>query len=253
MHRVRISAKLRSVTLCERFAPRRRVHRTQIGFRHQCRSLLGDDGLDHEEFKTTQNLDAEWIPDSVDEKEVFELTPEEQAMIDKDYIPDPDAFEDDSILAELLSDDHEGPLIVEGPNGEEIAIDEESDDQFYADRQQYEDLEELEKSKQFAIAMAFVADEMKCTNIRVLDVHTRRDWTEYFLILSAMSSTQLKAVLGKIEKVAREEWDMEVHQAITRKSEWECIDFGTVIIHAFSPRAREYYKLEKLYEKCEEV
>lgn len=40
---------------------------------------------------------------------------------------------------------------------------------------------------------------------------------------------------------------------ISYRSEWECIDFGTVIIHAFSPRAREYYKLEKLYEKCEEV
>jgi len=50
------------------------------------------------------------------------------------------------------------------------------EDHFYADRRPYEDAEELEKSKQFAVAMAFVADEMKCQNVRVLNVYTRRDW-----------------------------------------------------------------------------
>lgn len=87
------------------------------------------------------------------------------------------------------------------------------------------------------------------------------------MIFTATSSTQLNSVLGKMEKVAKEEWEMEVQDSITRRffakfvlsmiclsrTEWECIDFGSLVIHAFSPRTREFYALEELYEKCEEV
>ena len=41
--------------------------------------------------------------------------------------------------------------------------------------------------------------------------------TDTFLILTAMSRTQMSAVLGKMEKVALEEWDIPVLDAVTRR------------------------------------
>lgn len=54
------------------------------------------------------------------------------------------------------------------------------ENQHYEDRKAFEDPVELEKTKQFSVAMAIVADEMKCQNIRVLDIHTKRDWYPIF-------------------------------------------------------------------------
>lgn len=97
------------------------------------------------------------------------------------------------------------------------------------------------------------------------DVH--QDW----LFLSVVSYVQhsIKGSLGQNGESCKRGMGhgspTSCHQKVTTilptssmyytsyRSEWECIDFGTVIIHAFSPRAREYYKIEKLYEKCEEV
>ncbi len=41
--------------------------------------------------------------------------------------------------------------------------------------------------------------------------------TETFLILTAMSRTQMNAALGKMEKVALEEWGIPVVDAVTRR------------------------------------
>lgn len=87
------------------------------------------------------------------------------------------------------------------------------------------------------------------------------------MIVTALSRTQLRAVLGKMEKVAKEEWGIEVKETVTpryefsyfkshrvfHRSEWECIDFGDLVVHAFSPRTRDYYKLDEMYDDCYEV
>ena len=34
---------------------------------------------------------------------------------------------------------------------------------------------------------------------------------------------------------------------------WVVLDYGTVIVHALQPEAREYYDLDRLYSECPEL
>lgn len=37
------------------------------------------------------------------------------------------------------------------------------------------------------------------------------------------------------------------------RSEWECIDYGDVVVHVMTPRQRAKYDLEGLFSKAEVV
>ncbi len=40
---------------------------------------------------------------------------------------------------------------------------------------------------------------------------------------------------------------------MVRRSAWEVLDFGDVVVHCFSSELRDYYDLESFYATAEEV
>eukprot|EP01023_Acetabularia_acetabulum_P002017 TRINITY_DN10783_c0_g1_i9.p1 TRINITY_DN10783_c0_g1~~TRINITY_DN10783_c0_g1_i9.p1 ORF type:complete len:202 (-),score=30.91 TRINITY_DN10783_c0_g1_i9:217-822(-) len=109
------------------------------------------------------------------------------------------------------------------------------------------------KAKEFAIDMAREAWATKAEEVRVVDVEDAVKWTTYFVFITVFSRPQLDAILGKMAKRAKGHWEMEDTQKQSGRSAWEVLDFGDVVIHAFSQQLREYYNLEAKFEECEEV
>ena len=77
--------------------------------------------------------------------------------------------------------------------------------------------------------------------------------TDYFVICTGLSNTQIKALGGEVEyKLGLRGVDPR-HFEGRDNNNWVVLDYGTVILHIFSRESRDFYKLEKLYGDAEEV
>ena len=104
-----------------------------------------------------------------------------------------------------------------------------------------------------AHAIFDVLDAKKAEDIRVLHVKDQTVITDYFVICSGRSSTQVKSLGGEVEfRIGQREVD-PLHFEGRDNNNWVVLDYGSVILHIFSRESREFYKLEKLYGDAEEI
>ena len=87
----------------------------------------------------------------------------------------------------------------------------------------------------------------KAFNIVILNLRNLTDITDYFVICSADSDTQAKAiadaVISGIEKKGLQAWHIE---GLTER-QWIIIDYVDVVLHIFLKEVRKFYNLEKLW------
>ena len=76
--------------------------------------------------------------------------------------------------------------------------------------------------------------------------------SEYFLICTANSSTQVRALCDEVEDKL-EEAGITPHHIEGRTTGWVCLDYGSVIIHVFTRTEREFYGLDKMWSDGEPV
>jgi ribosome-associated protein len=102
-------------------------------------------------------------------------------------------------------------------------------------------------SKNLAYKITSLIFNKKGYDVKLLDLRKLATFADYFVICSADSDTQVKAVADEIDKELRDEgikyWHKEGYKALT----WVLIDYVDVVVHIFKKDAREYYKLEKLW------
>lgn len=91
--------------------------------------------------------------------------------------------------------------------------------------------------------------ERKGRDIEVLHIEHLTTLSEYFVICSATSSTQVKALADSVEVHLKNDHDiMPHHTEGFESSSWILLDYGSVLVHIFLPEAREFYKLENLWK-----
>ncbi len=107
--------------------------------------------------------------------------------------------------------------------------------------------------EELAHAIFDVLDSKKAEDIKVLHVKDQTVITDYFVICSGRSSTQVKSLGGEVEfKIGERDVD-PLHYEGRDNNNWVVLDYGEVILHIFSRESREFYKLEKLYGDAEEI
>lgn len=92
------------------------------------------------------------------------------------------------------------------------------------------------------------ADDKKALDIVALDVATVSGVADYFVIMEAMNTRQIDAVIGTIDDAASEN-GIQVGAKIEgdAKSGWVLIDLGGVIANVFDHDSRLRFNLEKLW------
>lgn len=87
----------------------------------------------------------------------------------------------------------------------------------------------------------------KAKDIVVLDLTGLSDVTNYFVICTGESDTQVKAIADAITEGTREQ-DAKVwrREGLTNL-QWVLLDYVDVVVHVFLPRVREYYDIERLW------
>ena len=71
---------------------------------------------------------------------------------------------------------------------------------------------------------------------------------DYFVIATGNTSSQTQAIADEVEKVALENGMTLVGVEGYREGSWILVDLGDIIVHVFTPEAREYYNLERLWK-----
>lgn len=102
-------------------------------------------------------------------------------------------------------------------------------------------------TKKLAEKIVVAAEDKKARNIRILDVEGISMVTDSFVICSANSNVQVKAIADNIEKELAKEGINMLHKEGYREGRWILMDYGTSIVHIFVEEEREFYNLESLW------
>lgn len=107
--------------------------------------------------------------------------------------------------------------------------------------------EDLQNSLKLAELIVAVLDSKKARDIKLLHVENQTIIADYFVICTGTSRTQIRALAGEIEYKLEPYEITALHTEGGESGVWILQDYGSVIVHIFSPDARDFYKLEKLY------
>ncbi len=92
--------------------------------------------------------------------------------------------------------------------------------------------------------------DKKGEDILLLDIHAVSYIADFFVIATGESDRQLKAIADEIQKQLKTYSTFALGAEGTPASGWILLDYGSVIVHLFSPAQRDYYRLEQLWEKA---
>lgn len=102
-------------------------------------------------------------------------------------------------------------------------------------------------SKEKALEIAKFLDDKKALDIKILELKDLTVITDYFIISSAESTTQVKALTEYVE----EQMELKGFKPLSLEgfdyAHWVLIDYGDVIVHIFLEETRHYYDLERLW------
>ena len=95
------------------------------------------------------------------------------------------------------------------------------------------------------------AADKKAEHILLLDLRGLSLVADYFVICSAATDRQLRAIAENIDDVLRMEHTIRPHHIEGADSGgWVLMDYGDLIVHAFTPSQRMRYNLEELWAQA---
>ena len=98
-----------------------------------------------------------------------------------------------------------------------------------------------------------VVEDKKAADIVLLDLAGVTTMADYFVICSGGSERQLEAIANGVIDELRAEGVRPIGREGEPASHWILVDFGSVIVHAFTPPERDYYELEKHWSEARTI
>lgn len=105
-----------------------------------------------------------------------------------------------------------------------------------------------DEAAELAVVAARAADDKLATDVIVLDVGEVIGICDHFVLASASSERQVKAVVDGVEETVRSRLGRSPNAEEGRGARrWVVLDYGDVVVHVFHTEERAYYRLERLY------
>jgi len=104
-----------------------------------------------------------------------------------------------------------------------------------------------------ACLCARVADHNKARDVVVLDMRGITPLYDFFVISTGTSRRQIHTITEETDAAMRDAGDHRLSVEGYEGSKWVVQDYWDVVVHVFSPEAREYYGLEDLWADAPQV
>lgn len=112
---------------------------------------------------------------------------------------------------------------------------------------------DLEVSQKMAKCAYDALQDRLGQDVTILDIHHVSMMADYFLIATANNSSQMQALVESVqEKLSLSGYD-PLHVEGVRDSGWVLLDYGRIIVHIFTKKAREFYDLEHIWSNSPKV
>lgn len=82
-----------------------------------------------------------------------------------------------------------------------------------------------------------------------MDIHEIASFADFFILCSGTSDRMLDALADVVCKTADQVLDLPPKLEGESKEGWMVVDLGDIVVHLMSPDQRDYYQLEKLWER----
>lgn len=92
-----------------------------------------------------------------------------------------------------------------------------------------------------------LAHERKARSVVVLDLRGISSATDFFVIASGRSDTQVKAIADNVIEEMKVEGHRAAHVEGLTGGRWVLVDYIDFVVHVFHPQARDFYQLENLW------
>lgn len=91
------------------------------------------------------------------------------------------------------------------------------------------------------------AQDRKAFDVVVLSLGSSGAFTDYFILCSARSTRQVRAIVDAIRLELKLSGHTASHVEGYDHGEWVLIDFFDFVVHVFTPDTRRFYDLERLW------
>ena len=96
-------------------------------------------------------------------------------------------------------------------------------------------------------------EDKKAADIVLLDLTGLTAMADYFIIASGGSERQLDAIAEGVISGMRDEKVHAFGREGTAASHWVLVDFGSVVVHIFTPPERDFYQLERHWTQAKTI
>ena len=93
------------------------------------------------------------------------------------------------------------------------------------------------------------AEEKKALDIKVLDLTGVSSFTDYFVICTGSSSKQNQAISDEVAWRLKKLGELPLSVEGYQQADWVLTDYGDMVVHSLTPKARAYYDLERLWRE----
>ncbi|MGH9521751.1 MAG: ribosome silencing factor [Terriglobales bacterium] len=110
---------------------------------------------------------------------------------------------------------------------------------------------EIKKQVNEAVA---ACEAKKAEDLTVLALDkTSGGFTDFFVICTGSNPRQIQAISDEVEQRLGKAGVSPTHVEGYRQAEWVLLDYVDFVVHVFSPKARHFYNLERLWKSAKQL
>ena len=95
--------------------------------------------------------------------------------------------------------------------------------------------------------------DKKAVDVKAYDVRGISGLADAFVVATGTAAPHLKALVAGVQAAMRERGAQAYRTSGDPQSGWVVVDYVDVVVHVFSPEARAYYALERLWEAAPQM
>ena len=103
-------------------------------------------------------------------------------------------------------------------------------------------------SEKLASVIARILDDNKALDVVILNVSQVCSLSDYFIIATGTSTTQVRGLTETVKKKVKEIFKrIPIGVETERVNRWNLLDYGEVVVHIMHSVERENYQIEKFW------